>query len=178
MLSCSQRNKGLTTIEVNVENRPLLHGEGISQLISDSGVTRFHLEAEIWDAYANDTTSYWFFPKGIYVEQYDSLFQVSGYVRADTAYCYDRMGLWHLIHNVVVRNAEGTTTFETSELFWNQKEPATSRESIYTDKFVKITTPIEVITSKGIKSNQSLTKYILYENGFEKEIDEVNSTEE
>jgi hypothetical protein len=168
MLSCGQRNKSIAAVSVN---RPLLHDEGISALISDSGVTRFRLETEIWDVYSNDTASYWYFPEGIYLEQFDSLFQVSGYAQADTAYYFDKTGLWRLISNVLIKNAEGTTC-ETSELFWNSKEPPTSIQAVYTDKFVKITTPDKVITTEGLKSNQSLTEYRLYKNTLETEIDE------
>ena len=177
MLSCNQRNTGITTTDVNVENRPLLHEEYMSALVSDSGVTRARIEAKICDIYSNDTASYWFFPEGIYVEQFDSLFQVSARVWADTAYHFDRIGLWHLIKNVKLENAAGTTC-ETSELFWNSREPANSIESIYTDKFVKITEPTRVITAIGFKSNQSMSKFTFYEHAFDMEIDEHNSPEE
>jgi LPS export ABC transporter protein LptC len=174
-LSCSRRNKSITMINV-AGALPVLHGENITSLISDSGVTRFRLETKVWDAYASDTAPYWYFPEGLYVEQFDSLFQVSGYVKADTAYYFERTGLWRLLHNVLIKNAEGTTC-KTSELFWNQKEPASSLQSIYSDKFVEITTPDEVITAIGFKSNQSLTKYTLYQTTLETEIADGSSTE-
>jgi len=177
MLSCGQRSKRIATIDVDAENRPMLHGEDISSLISDSGVTRFRLETRVWDAYSTDTGSYWHFPEGIYVEQFDSLFQVSGYVRADTAYYFENTGRWRLINNVLIKNVEETTC-ETSELFWNSREPAASVHSIYTNKFVKITTPTRIITAEALKSNQSLTTYILYGNTMETEIDEANSSKE
>ena len=177
MLSCGQRNKGITTIDVNVEDQPFVRSEGNSALISDSGVTRARLVAKVWEAYSNDTISYVYYPEGIYVEQFDSLFQVSGTAEADTAYYFDRTGRWHLISNVLIKSTEGTVC-ETSEMFWNSREPATSLESIYTDKFVKITTPTKFITAEGMKSNQSLSKYIFYGNTLETEIDEVNSAEE
>jgi LPS export ABC transporter protein LptC len=170
MLSCSPRNKN-ATVDVNANARPVLHGEDISSLISDSGITRFRLETKVWDAYSNDTASYWYFPEGIYVEQFDSLFQVTGYVKADTAYYFDKTGLWRLIKNVLLKNVEGATC-ETSELFWNSKEPESSIQSIYTDKLVKITTPDKVITSIGFKSNRSLTEYRLYQNTLETEIEQ------
>ncbi|GHV58299.1 LPS export ABC transporter periplasmic protein LptC [Bacteroidia bacterium] len=177
MLSCGQRNKSIAVVDVNVSDRPMLHGEGISSLISDSGITRFRLEAEVWDAYSNDSVSYWYFPEGFYAEQFDSLFQVSGYVKADTAYYFEKIGLWKLINNVFIKQLESATTCETSELFWDTKEPATSVRTLYTDKFVKITTPDKVITTEGFKSNRALTHYILYENTLVTEMEEDNSTE-
>ena len=178
MLSCSQRNTGIATVDVDAATLPLIHSEIISALISDSGVTRARLETKVWEAYSNDTASYWYYPEGIYVEQFDSLFQVSGYVRADTAYYLDKIGLWHLTGNVLLKNIAEETICETSELFWNSRETATSIHSIYTDKFVKITMPTKIITAEGLKSNQSLTKYVFYRNTLETEIDEDNSAED
>jgi LPS export ABC transporter protein LptC len=168
--ACGRRNKNIATIDINA-TLPVLHGEDITSLISDSGVTRFRLQTKVWDAYANDTTSYWYFPEGIYVEQFDSLFQVSGHVQADTAYYYDKTGLWRLLSNVLIKNAEGTTC-KTSEMFWNSKEPSTSLQSLYSDKFVEIATPTKLITTVGFKSNQSLTSYIFYDNTLITDIDE------
>ena len=177
MLSCSQRNTGITTIDGDVETQRISHGEDLVGLISDSGIIRGRLVTKVQDAYTNDTESYSHFPEGIYFEQFDSLFQISGTVRADTAYHYEKTDLWRLIGNVVVKNAGGTTC-ETSELFWNSRAPANSRKSFYTDKFVKITTPTKVTTSEGMESNQSLTNYIFYSNAMEFEVDEDNSVEE
>jgi LPS export ABC transporter protein LptC len=168
--SCNRRQQNVATIDVNTS--PMMHGEDITSLISDSGVTRFRLETKVWDAYVNDTTSFWHFPQGIYIEQFDSLFQVSGHVEADTAYYFDQTGIWRLVQNVRIKNAEGTTC-ETSELYWNSKEPPSSLQSIYTERFATITTPNKFITTEGFKANQSLTKYILYDNVMETEIDET-----
>ena len=171
MLSCSQGKKGIATVDVDAGVIPSFHGEDISSLISDSGITRYRLAAKIWDIYSNDTVPYWHFPEGVYVEQFDSLFRVSGYIQADTAYFFERTGLWRAIGNVFIKNLEGTTC-ETSELFWNQREPANSVNAIYTDQFVKITTKDKIMTAHGMKSNQSLTRYIFYANAMEATIDE------
>ncbi|GHS98730.1 LPS export ABC transporter periplasmic protein LptC [Bacteroidia bacterium] len=171
-VSCSRGKTG--TVELDAGALPNLHGEDIISLISDSGITRLRLITKAQDIYSNDTNAYWHFPKGIYVEQFDSLFQVTGHVKADTAYRYDKTGLWRLIGNVFLENVEGTTC-ETSELFWREKEPAFSNNSIYTDKFVKITTKDKIITAQGMKSNQSLTDYVFYGNALETTIDEDKS---
>jgi hypothetical protein len=177
MLSCSQHHKDIATIDLNASARPMLHDENISALISDSGVTRIRLEAAVRDIYSSDTASYWYFPEGIYVEQFDSLFQVSGFARAYTPCHFDKTGIWRLLKNVVIKSDAGTTC-ETSELYWNSKEPASSLQAIYTDKFVTITTPDKTITSAGLKANLSLTNYILYANTLETEIEPDNSPPE
>ena len=42
----------------------------------------------------------------------------------------------------------------TEHLIWLQKE-----EKIYTEEFVKITTPDEIIYGDGLEANQQFTKY-------------------
>ena len=177
MLSCGQRNTGITSIDVNVEALPLVHGEDIVGLVSDSGVVIARITTKVQDTYSNDTASYWFFPQGIFVEKFDSLFQVNARVWADTAYYFDRIALWQLIGNVKLENTVGTIC-ETSELFWNSREPPASMQAIYSEKFVKITEPTKVHTTIGFKANQSVTKYTLYKNTLDMEIDEANSAEE
>ena len=52
------------------------------------------------------------FPRGIYVEKFDTLFQTEASIKADTAYYYDKKGLWELIGNVEVESLQG-------EAFWD-----------------------------------------------------------
>jgi hypothetical protein len=171
VVSCSEGK--ISTVDVDAGSLPLTHGEDISDLISDSGITRYHLQAKVWDVYSNDTAPYWHFPKGIYLEKYDSLFRVDGSVKADTAYYFEKIDLWQLIGNVFIQNVKGET-FETSELFWNQNESPLSHNAIYTDKPVKITkSEDEVIYAKtGLRSNQSMTHYVLYSSSVEIAMDE------
>jgi LPS export ABC transporter protein LptC len=166
IVACSNGKKGIATVSVDAEVLPTIHGEEISSLISDSGVTRYRLETEQWDIFSNDTNPHWYFPKGIYVEKFDSLFQVDGSIKADTAYFFEKTELWQLIGNVSIRNLNGLR-FETSELFWKQKEPAWSLNAIYSDSIVKIHTPSGVSVSQGIRANQSMSKYHIYKQSYE-----------
>ncbi len=175
-VSCS-KGKGISTVNVDAENLPSIHTEDITDLISDSGITRYRVQTKIWDIYNNDTASYWHFPKGIYLEKFDSLYNVDAWVEADTAYYFQSIGLWQLIGNVFIQNIQGHK-FETSELFWNGREPSTSINSIYTDKFVRIDLGDRIITSQGLRSNQSMTEYRFYSSTIEAIIheDELNNT--
>ena len=57
--------------------------------------------------------------------------------------------------NVVVRNLDGDL-LETEKLNWSK-----SKEEIFTDDFVKITTKKEVIFGEGLVSNQNFSKYTI-----------------
>lgn len=150
-----------------------MHGEGVSSLISDSGVTRYRLQAKIWDIYSTDTGAYWHFPQGFYVEQFDSVFNVEGFVEADTAYFFEKIKLWRLVGNVHIQNLVGWK-FDTSELYLNQMEPTHSLNSIYTDSIVRIdkNDGEKIVVGHGMKSNQLMTHYILYKSYMEASVNE------
>ena len=144
-------------VSVDVQAIPKVHSENVSSLISDSGITRYRLEAKIWDIYSTEGDSYWYFPEGIHVERFDPFFQVEGSIVADTAYHFVKKALWQAIGNVVVKNMEGRI-FETSELFWDEKAPPNVVSAFYTDQPVKILEPDGNITygRSGFKADQSL----------------------
>ena len=151
-------------VAVDVQTLPMLHTDDAVSLISDMGITRYRLEAKVWDIYSNEGDTYWHFPKKIHVERFDSLFRVIGSIVADTAYYFVGNGLWHAIGNVVVKTLEGRI-FETSELFWDQKAPQNSVNAFYTDRPVKVTEPDGTIIYglKGFRADQNLTVYRLFE---------------
>jgi hypothetical protein len=150
-------------VSVDVQSVPIMHTENFSSLVSDSGITRYRLSAKVWDMYSVKGDAYQHFPKGIFVERFDSLFHVDGSIKADTAYYFEKKQLWQAIGNVIIRNMEGTT-FETSELFWNQKAPANATDAFYTDKFVKITKADSSFMDgiNGFKADQSLKSIFLF----------------
>jgi len=158
---------------VDVEAIPNIHTVDAFNLISDSGITRYRLRAKIWDIYSSESEPYWHFPEGIHVERFDSLFQVEGNIVADTAYFYDKKELWHAIGNVVVNNKEGTT-FETSELFWDQKVPPNVENAFYTFQSVKITKPdgTFIYGLNGFRADQSLITIIIFSGKGELNVDE------
>jgi LPS export ABC transporter protein LptC len=164
-------------VELNADELPLIHTKEITSLISDSGITRYRLKTKQWDMYQNDTNSYWYFPQGIYVEQFDSLLQVKGMLEADTAYYYEDKSLWRVIGNVFMKNLDGVT-FETEELFWNEKAPENSTNAIYSDKFVKVNTGDGIVYGVGLRSTLSMNHYTFYETRFETEIREENTLDE
>ena len=99
-------------------------------LISDSGITRYRLVSKLWLIFDKAKEPYWFFPKGLYVEKYDTLFHTEGFIKADTAYNYSRKHLWKLVGNVKIVSLQGSK-FETSLLYWDQREA-----KLYSDKFM------------------------------------------
>lgn len=150
-------------VSVNVDAIPIMRTVDLSNWIYDSGITRFRMNAKIMEVYSNDGEPYWYFPEKIFVEQLDSLFNLEASILADTAYRYEKKGLWRAVRNVVVKNSQGTV-FETSELFWNEKAPPNDGYVFYTHKPVKIIYPDGTVSygQNGFRSNQSLSPLFLF----------------
>ena len=130
---------------------PVLDAQQVTTLISDSGVTRFRITASEWQVYDKAKPSYWEFPKGIYLEQFDAMLNTSATLRADYAYYDDQQEIWHLTGNVNATNVNGEQ-FETPELYWEQKT-----ERVYSDSSITI---IQPPTQAAIKADGDNAKYL------------------
>lgn len=154
--SCGGDVKEVVVVAFDPEKSFTLKTTDVSTLISDSGITRYRLKAKEWLAFDKAKEPYWYFPKGIYVEKFDTLFQAEASIMADTAYNYQKKRLWKLIGNVKVESLEGKK-FETSLLFWDQ-----DKEKIYSDKYIRIEEKDKIITGIGFESNQEMTQYKIF----------------
>ena len=159
LAACSKGKTVIDSVALDVQTLPSIHSEDVSCLVSDSGITRNRLTAKVFDLYdSNDPKkSYWYFPKGCYVEQFDSLFNVEGSIEADTVYYYDKKKLWHAIGNVKAMNLQ-KEKFETQELFWDE-----NLGKIYSSQAIRVEkTDGTVILGKGFESNQAMTDYHIF----------------
>lgn len=151
--SCGGKKKEIGEAITERDSLPSMATLGVVTYISDSGVTRYRMEAEEWLMYDRKRPSYWAFEKGVYLEQFDSLFNVDASIKADTAYFYDKQKLWKLMGNVDIKNRKGER-FNTELLYWNQ-----ATEKVYSDRFIRIEQPDRIITGYGFDSNQQMTIY-------------------
>ncbi len=132
---------------------PSLHSVGVSTLISDSGVIRYHLVAEEWDIYspANQAAT-WKFVKGLLMLRLDTDMNVDLYVQADTAYLHQQK-TWELRGRVRIRNVQGTK-FNTEELFWDL-----DKHEMWNHTHITIITPERTLQGTEFKSNEKMTRY-------------------
>ena len=124
---------------------------GVSTIISDSGRISYKVEAEEWNMFEKRNPPYWAFEKGIYLEKYDDSLRVETTLRSDTAYYYDKLGLWQLFGNVRITTAKGEKIF-THKLFWSSDSGR-----IYSDSYIKIEQRDQVTEGIGFSSNQNMT---------------------
>lgn len=154
--SCSKENNEVVDVEFDPERTYTMKATEVTSLISDSGITRYSVKAKEWLMFGKAAEPYWYFPEGIYVEKFDTVFQTEASIKADTAYYFDKKGLWKLIGNVEVENLQGEN-FQTSLLFWDQK-----KELVYSDKYIRIEQTDKIITGIGFESNADMTKYKIF----------------
>ena len=154
--SCSGKKKELGAAITERDSLPVMDTRGVESLVSDSGVISYRLSAEEWLVYDKKTPSYWSFEKGVYVEKFDSLFQVEASIKADTDYYYDKQKLWKLIHNVHIQNQKGEN-FDTELLYWDQ-----NKKRVYSDKAVRVEQVDRIIYAEGFESNEQMTKYTFF----------------
>ena len=154
--SCSGRKKELGAAITERDSMAVMDTKGITTLVSDSGITRYRINTEEWLVFDRKDPPYWAFEKGIYLEKFDTLFQVEASIKADTAYYYNKKVLWELIGNVVIKNLKGER-FNTSLLYWDQRS-----ERVYSDAFIRIEQPDRIITGRGFESNQQMTVYTIH----------------
>lgn len=157
----------METVALSAKVVPLVHTENMSALVSDSGITRYRLEAKICDVFVDSVPEpYSYFPEGIYVERFDTVFNVEGSITADTAYYYHKRDLWHAIGNVKVINLTNEK-FETSELFLNRKEG-----TVYTDKFIRAERQGQFHVGYGFRSNLTMSDWNILNHSGEIDIPE------
>lgn len=155
-LSCNDSNENLVAFDYDPEAVPTMITDTVTTLISDSGVTRYKLVADVWKVFDKAKEPYWYFPEGIYLERFTPDFSIEATVKADTAWYYTDKELWRLKKNVHLENMKGEL-FDSEEIFWDQHQ-----ERVYSDKYIEIKRGVTEIKGYGFESNQTLTEYRIF----------------
>jgi LPS export ABC transporter protein LptC len=95
------------------------------------------------------------FDNGLRVDFYNDSMRVTSWLTANYGIRYESESKTILRNDVQVVN-ENNEHLSTEELIWDEK-----RHIIYSEKFVKITTPDQVIYGEGMEADEQLTKYII-----------------
>ena len=154
--ACGSTDTETIDIQFDPETTPSMNTDSVTTLISDSGITRYKLVADNWQVFDKAAEPFWYFPEGIYLERFDSLFQVEAKILADSAWNYTEKRLWRLKGNVDIRNMEGEK-FLSDELFWDQKE-----QRVYSYKYIEIKRGDTELKGYGFESNQAMTEYRIF----------------
>ncbi len=132
---------------VNVDEGPVESAFNVEIIYSDQAFVRMILKAEQMDRHENEEI-YLEMPLGLEVVFYDTLMQQTSKMTANYAIRYEDTEMVIARDDVVVVNEFGEK-LNTEELIWDQ-----SKEIIYSEKFVKITTEDEVTYGEGFQADE------------------------
>ena len=127
--------------------------EDVTILYSDNGHVKMKLYAK--EFVKNDVAKppYTDMRKGLKVEFFNDSMQVESTLDAKYARYYEKQNNILIRESIVIVNKKGEK-LNTEELVWNQ-----SAKKLFTAKFVKITTPTQVMYGDGLEANEDFTWY-------------------
>jgi len=154
LFACENDIKTLNSY-TQVDSLPLELAYDIEVIYSDSGKIQACLESPLMKRYEEDG-SYLEFPDGFKIIFYDSLKKKKSQITAKYGISYEKKKIMEAKNNVVVINTVKNERLETEHLVWDHR-----KKIIYSDVFVKITTPDEVIYGDGLYSDQNFDSYTI-----------------
>lgn len=152
LLSCSNQISDVEKFSSDNDNVGM-SGKDLTMIYSDSLVVRYKIKAKEYIEYdGEEDDKYREFPKGINVKSFDEAGTFEASIKAQYAKYFTMKNLWEARTAVEVSNAEGRK-LNTELLYWD-----TEKGIIYTDKYVRITTPDGQIIegNQGFKSDQNM----------------------
>lgn len=128
--------------------------KGLETTFSDSGRVKLKIYAQELVRFDKVEKPYDEYPKGLNVEFYNLSMEITGTLKCKYAKYIINDEIWEAKNDVEVNNSAKSEKINTHQLFWDMK-----KETIYSDKFVRITTPDETLYGEGFEANQEFTKW-------------------
>lgn len=120
---------------------------------TDSAKKQLVMYSPLLEYYSNHNPAYSEFRQGIKVVFYDGHPDPVGSLSSKYARYSDIDKIWELKDSVIAVN-EKKEKLETELLYWNQ-----DKNTVYTDRFVKITSEDQIIMGTGLESDPRFTKW-------------------
>ncbi len=120
---------------------------------SESATTRLKLVTPLLKEFASGNRE---FPEGIYMEFYNEEGVMTTTLKANEAKYFKEEDHWRGRGDVVIKNIENGQQLNTEELFWKPSE-----ERMFTEKFVKISLPDQVLYGNGLEAKQDFSEYTI-----------------
>lgn len=156
LLTCACQNdlkKYKETIDRSILNTET--ADSVTILYSKEGHTKAQLFAKTFHHVQDAKPPYIEMKNGLKAVFFDDSLHVQSTLYAKYGKYFEQNGNVLVRDSVVVYNIK-KEQLNTEELVWNEK-----LQKFYTDKFVKITTPTQVIYGNGLESNQNFSDYTI-----------------
>lgn len=154
-IGCRDEVKDVVKKSTDPEKVPTVTSHDVTTLISDSGITQYRIKTKIWYIFREAQRPYWFFPEGLYLEQFDKKFKTAASIQCDSAKYFEDTKIWRLDGNVRIWNVNKELIL-TNQLFWSQSD-----QKVYSDSFIHIEKADRILEGYGFVSNERMTTYTL-----------------
>lgn len=135
------------------EALPVVHAINYETTFTDSGVVRFFLKTPELMRFETDGQPFVEFPQGLELVKYDNNHRIISRITSRYAKQFVKEKKWEAKNDVVAVNAAGDT-LKTDHLVWDERA-----EKIYSEQYVRIVRPDQIITGIGFESDQSMENW-------------------
>jgi LPS export ABC transporter protein LptC len=154
LLGCHQVTDDiLPEILMHEPNLELL--EEVQILYSDSASVKVSVSGPIMYYYTDQSNVRQVFPKGIKVEFLDKNLQVQSVLTAKYAVRQEGLGTI-VVRDSIVWKSQMQETLTTDELTWDERQ-----KKIYTDRFVVLSRPDEMLYGRGFEADQDFSNIVM-----------------
>ncbi|MEP7264611.1 MAG: LPS export ABC transporter periplasmic protein LptC [Bacteroidota bacterium] len=154
-LQSCENDKEQIAVLTKPYNGPIEKIEKLETIYSDSGIIKVKVTAPLLKKFIRPKPITEL-PAGINIDFYNERFQVVSKLTARYAIHYEQERKWVAKTDVVVVN-EKNEQLKTEKLEWNEETG-----KLYSDEFVKITTPEETIMGYGFEADQNFNSYKIF----------------
>ncbi len=151
ILSCENDPAEVAALNANL-NTSVERAEDVKIIYSDSAIVRVTIEGPVMLSYLENNEPRQEFPEGVHVDFYGLGKQKTGELTALYGLRLERKGQVIVRDSVVWKSIDGEK-LETEELIWDERTA-----KVFTQKFVRITRPDEIIYGYGLRANQDFSE--------------------
>ncbi len=155
LFACENSMKTINLLSKN-DTLPAESAQDIEVIYSDSGKILIKLIAPKLDRFQKKEDPFMEFPNGLKLLFYDSAMNVKTQLTANYGISWDNKKLMEVKNNVVITDFEKQEVLNTEQIIWDQKS-----HKIYSNVFVKRTSPDGVLYGDGFDADESLKTYKL-----------------
>ncbi len=154
LFACKNDMETISSFTID-ESLPNETAKDVELIYSDSGRVMIKLISPRLNRYLNDDP-YIEFPDGLHLYFYDSAMAVKSELTANYGINYENRKVMEVKDDVIITNHEKNEIMNTEHVVWDQKT-----KRIYSEVFVKRTTPDGVIFGEGFDADESMSSWKL-----------------
>jgi LPS export ABC transporter protein LptC len=154
LFACKNDMETITSLTVD-DSVASETAKDIEMIYSDSGKILIKLISPLLNRYMSDEP-YLEFPEGLHLFFYDSVMQVQSELTANYGINWEDKKMMEVKDDVVITNHPKKEVLNTEHVIWDQRI-----KKIYSDVFVKRTSPEGVLYGEGFDADESLKAWKL-----------------